>query len=196
MDYNSYEIYNIGGPLNLIGIWSASDSAGNWLTMGSLQGFGWDAHSMTNAPIFVNAAGGDYHLQPGSPQVGAGANLTDLNLPGLNQDKDGNERPAIGPWTLGAYSAVGSSLLPFVALAASPGTVVKGQPATLTWMSLNATNLVLTGVGQVGSDGSTTVFPTKTASTFVITATGTNGTMSATASVVVKPPPPVQFPPH
>jgi OOP family OmpA-OmpF porin len=86
--------------------------------------------------------------------------------------------------------------MPYVSMAVTPSTVVKGQSATLTWMSINATNLVLSGVGPIGTDGSMAVWPAKNAATYMITATGTNGTMSASVSVVVKPPPPIQFPPH
>jgi hypothetical protein len=193
MDYNSYEIYNASLPLDLVGVYAPGY---HWLTLEALRSLNWDAHSFTNAASFVNALGGDYHLQPGSPQVNAGANLTALNLLGLNQDKDGNPRPPIGPWTLGAYPAIGSPLMPYVSMAVTPSTVVKGQSATLTWMSINATNLVLSGVGPIGTDGSMTVWPAKNAATYMITATGTNGTMSASVSVVVKPPPPIQFPPR
>ncbi|MGO9245693.1 MAG: choice-of-anchor Q domain-containing protein [Verrucomicrobiia bacterium] len=51
----------------------------------------------------TNSVNNDYHLQSGSPAIAAGVNLGSLNLPGLNTDKDGNPRPASGPWAIGAY---------------------------------------------------------------------------------------------
>src|SRR5215813_2847243 len=50
-------------------------------------------------PRFVNPAGADFHLQFGSPAIGAGANLGSL----YDIDYDGNPRPAAGAWTIGAY---------------------------------------------------------------------------------------------
>ncbi|MGA2604584.1 MAG: hypothetical protein ABSG14_10175 [Verrucomicrobiia bacterium] len=35
--------------------------------------------------------------------IGAGVNLGNLNLLGLNTDKDGTPSPASGPWDLGVY---------------------------------------------------------------------------------------------
>lgn len=50
-----------------------------------------------------------------SPVFGAGANLTSLctgQLAALCSDINGNARPSSGPWTVGAYSASGSSSAP------------------------------------------------------------------------------------
>jgi hypothetical protein len=71
---------------------------------------GWDANSLTGNPLFINPAGGDLHLATNSPAIGVGVNLTSLNLPGLSTDKDGNQRPATGPWTLGAYHLPGTGV--------------------------------------------------------------------------------------
>jgi hypothetical protein len=50
---------------------------------------------------FVNEAAFDYHLQPGSVLLSAGANLYSL----FTQDKDGNSEPASGTWDIGPYNA-------------------------------------------------------------------------------------------
>ena len=50
-------------------------------------------------PMFVNAPGYDFHLQAGSPLIGAGTNLSTV----FTQDRDGNARPASGAWDIGAY---------------------------------------------------------------------------------------------
>lgn len=44
-----------------------------------------------------------YHLQAASAAIGLGANLTDLNITGLNSDKAGDARPSSGPWDAGVY---------------------------------------------------------------------------------------------
>ena len=50
-------------------------------------------------PKFVNETGSDFHLQAGSPLIGAGVNLSNL----FTQDRDGNTRPATGAWDIGPY---------------------------------------------------------------------------------------------
>ena len=47
---------------------------------------------------FVDLDGGDYHLDEGSPAVGAGVNLSDI----FTDDFEGNDR-GTGPFDLGAY---------------------------------------------------------------------------------------------
>ena len=55
--------------------------------------------NVTNAPIFVNQAGGDFHLQAGSGGIDAGTNFYAWSL----TDLDGNLRIANGTVDLGAY---------------------------------------------------------------------------------------------
>jgi hypothetical protein len=79
--------------------------------LGTVRGYGMDLHSTTNDPQFVSLAYGasdnsslnNYQLQAGSPAIGAGTNLSKLNLPGLAADISGVLRPATGNWDLGAY---------------------------------------------------------------------------------------------
>jgi len=56
-------------------------------------------NNITNDPAFVNAAGGDYHLQPTSPCINAGNNAY---VSGTN-DLDGNARIKGGTVDTGAY---------------------------------------------------------------------------------------------
>lgn len=58
------------------------------------NGFG----NITNAPLFVDAASGNYHLQPGSPCINAGSN----GLAAGTVDLDGNPR-IMGQVDMGAY---------------------------------------------------------------------------------------------
>jgi peptidoglycan-associated lipoprotein len=85
---------------------------------------------------------------------------------------------------------------PTVTLQASPATINKGESATLTWNSTDATQLTISpGVGGVTAQGNTAVSPSDS-TTYTITASGPGGSASATASVTVNapppPPPPVQ----
>jgi peptidoglycan-associated lipoprotein len=84
---------------------------------------------------------------------------------------------------------------PTVTLQASPASVNKGDSATLSWNSTDATQLTIAPeVGAVTAQGSTKVTPSDT-TTYTITATGPGGSASATASVTVNaPPPPVEQP--
>jgi peptidoglycan-associated lipoprotein len=84
---------------------------------------------------------------------------------------------------------------PTVTLQASPATINKGESATLTWNSTDATQLTISpGVGDVTAQGNTTVSPSDS-TTYTITASGPGGSASATASVTVNAPPPPPPPP-
>jgi hypothetical protein len=62
------------------------------------QALGYDANSITTDPL-LDAS---YHLQAGSPAAGSGLNFYNL----YTDDKDGNLRPAAGPWDMGAYQTI------------------------------------------------------------------------------------------
>jgi len=84
---------------------------------------------------------------------------------------------------------------PTVTLQASPTTINKGESATLTWNSTDATQLTISpGVGDVTAQGNTTVSPSDS-TTYTVTATGPGGSATATASVSVNAPPPPPPPP-
>jgi len=79
---------------------------------------------------------------------------------------------------------------PTVTLEASPTLIQKGETATLTWSSTNATSLSLSpGGGNVTAEGSTRVTPSDS-TTYTISATGPGGSADATARVSVAPAPP------
>ena len=79
---------------------------------------------------------------------------------------------------------------PTVTLQASPSSINKGESATLSWNSTDATQLTIAPeVGAVTAQGSTKVTPSDS-TTYTITAAGPGGSASATASVTVNAPPP------
>ncbi len=84
---------------------------------------------------------------------------------------------------------------PTVTLSASPATITKGDSATLSWSSTNATDLSISPeVGAVTAQGSSKVTPADS-TTYTITAKGPGGSANATASVTVNAPPPPPPPP-
>ena len=78
---------------------------------------------------------------------------------------------------------------PTATLTASPTSITSGQTATLTWTTTNATSATIdNGIGAVTpvSGGSVTVGPSKT-TTYTLTATGADGSVTAHATVTVQP---------
>ena len=74
---------------------------------------------------------------------------------------------------------------PTVSLQATPTIIQRGEAATLSWTSSNATTLSLSpGIGSVTAEGSNRVTPQES-TTYTITATGPGGTADATARVTV-----------
>jgi peptidoglycan-associated lipoprotein len=83
---------------------------------------------------------------------------------------------------------------PTVSLQASPGSITKGDSATLSWTSTDATQLTISPeVGTVTAQGSTKVTPSDS-TTYTITASGPGGSAEATARVAVSAPPPPPTP--
>jgi hypothetical protein len=62
-------------------------SGTNYATLAAYKtATGQDAHSISADPLFVDRAGGDYHLQAGSPAVDAGTPITGESFPGSAPD--------------------------------------------------------------------------------------------------------------
>lgn len=82
---------------------------------------------------------------------------------------------------------------PTVTLSADPSSINKGDAATLSWTSTNATQLTIAPeVGTVTAEGNTKVTPSDS-TTYTITASGPGGSANATARVTVSTPaPPVE----
>jgi peptidoglycan-associated lipoprotein len=79
---------------------------------------------------------------------------------------------------------------PTVTLQASPSSINKGESATLTWNSTDATQLsIAPEIGAVTAQGSTKVTPSDSTN-YTITASGPGGSASASATVSINAPPP------
>jgi peptidoglycan-associated lipoprotein len=84
---------------------------------------------------------------------------------------------------------------PAIQFSAEPGTIERGQSATLRWSVSDATDVAIApGVGTVSARGDRQVSPTDT-TTYTLTANGPGGTETATATVTVTVPPPPPPPP-
>ena len=83
---------------------------------------------------------------------------------------------------------------PSIQFTAEPGTIERGQSATLRWEVSDATDIAIApGIGTVAARSERQVSPTDT-TTYTLTAKGPGGTETATATatvtVTVPPPPP------
>ena len=82
-------------------------------------------------------------------------------------------------------------LAPTDNLTVVPSSITKGQSATLTWSSENATYCdIQPGIGPVQSQGSMSITPADNTS-YTLTCGGAGGTAKSAASVAVTVPPPV-----
>ncbi len=86
-----------------------------------------------------------------------------------------------------AQPSRGQAPVPTVTLTASPGSIVRGQTAVLSWSSTHATSVNLAPGGGGGPAGSMAVRPAFT-TTYFVTATGPGGTATSSATVVVRDP--------
>jgi hypothetical protein len=89
---------------------ATTDSTSTNTDLGGLHGYGWETHGIANpSTVFADATStsysitNNYSLKTGSPCIGAGSNLSSVNLPGLNANINGVARPSTGNWNLGAY---------------------------------------------------------------------------------------------
>ena len=73
---------------------------------------------------------------------------------------------------------------------AAPATITAGQSATLSWTTTNADSVSIDGGASLPADGSSTVSPVTT-TTYVLTATGPGGSVTASVTITVNPVPAV-----
>jgi hypothetical protein len=90
------------------------------------------SNNVTVDPLFVNAAGADFHLRAGSPAINAGVNLYSA---GVTKDFAGVARPQTGAFEIGAYEYGTSTLPPAFNFSLANGgnkTVTRGGSVTNT----------------------------------------------------------------
>lgn len=157
--------------------------------------------NITNAPLFVNPAGGDFHLQPNSPCINAGNNAYVTN----STDLDGNPRILSGTVDIGAYEFQPASIACPPATTAECGSVVEvsatvsypdGDALTIWWL-VNGEVVQTNDLPATSPPGSTNVvlaadFPLGTNSvTVLVRDTGTNAVFCSTTVTVADTTPPV-----
>jgi peptidoglycan-associated lipoprotein len=78
---------------------------------------------------------------------------------------------------------------PTASISVSPDSIQKGQSATLTWQTTNATDVSIDGIGAVQPSGSQSVSPGDSA-TYHLVAKGAGGSQDASTRLTVTQPPP------
>jgi gliding motility-associated-like protein len=102
-------------------------------------------------PLFVNAAGNDFHLTPCSPVIDKGYPVF-----GLTTDYEGNTRPQGTALDLGAYESAGGGGAAAAPTATSPSYC---QNATATALTATGSNLLWYTVATNGTGSSTAPVP-------------------------------------
>jgi len=78
-----------------------------------------------------------------------------------------------------------ASVIPVIlSFSASPSSINPGGSAVLSWTTSNATSATISGIGSVGTSGSTSVSPTVT-TTYILTATSATSSVTGATSVAV-----------
>jgi peptidoglycan-associated lipoprotein len=83
---------------------------------------------------------------------------------------------------------------PTASISVSPDTIEKGQSATLTWQTSNATDVSIDGIGAVQATGTQQVSPGDS-TTYHLVAKGSGGSQEATARLTVTAPSTAVAPP-
>src|SRR5438128_12624197 len=73
---------------------------------------------------------------------------------------------------------------PTASISVDPNSIQKGQSATLTWQTSNATDVSIDGIGAVQPSGTQSVSPADS-TTYHLTAKGSGGTQEATARITL-----------
>jgi len=126
------DIFNISSSIPNYSYSIVQGTGNGWSTFGTDAGNNLDAD-----PLFTNAVGGDYTLQPGSPAINAGNNSLyeagkTPDLSGITTDLAGNAR-INGTIDMGAYEYEGTlpvALLSFIATAETGGVKLSWQTAS------------------------------------------------------------------
>ncbi|HEY6338144.1 MAG TPA: protein kinase [Candidatus Sulfotelmatobacter sp.] len=165
-------------------------------------------------PVVVSFAANPSTVQPGQSATLSWqtSNATEVGIEGVASTMQLNGSVAVNPDKTTTYKLVakgeGGSVggettvnvaapnKPTVSASANPISIQAGQSTTLTWLSQNATQILVNGTAHSGAEGSITVTPDKT-TTFTVEAKGPGGIANTAVTVNVQPvaaPPPVNQP--
>jgi hypothetical protein len=179
MDYDVYYSPNFTEQTRYVGA---------YYTLAYLQtNLEYEAHGFWANPVFNSPAPPtlDCTIATNSPVIGTGTNLSAY----FTTDYAGNPRPTTGNWTIGAYEVPGTNQPaagPRVQLRSSFLTITNGGSCTLSWTSVNATNLTISELGSVPLNGAVNVSPSGS-TTYTATASGPLGQASSSVSIVTPP---------
>jgi serine/threonine-protein kinase len=110
--------------------------------------------------------------QPFSIKAGDNINVLSPLIPNPVQPKV--ETPQVQPVQIVSFSPTASQ-------------IVQGDPITLQWTTINASDVSIdNAIGEVGKNSQTTVYPSKN-TTYTLTAKGSGGTQQRTVNIVVEP---------
>jgi hypothetical protein len=143
-----------GSVVNYNNVW------GNLLGDGPLYLHG--ANDISLNPLFVDPANGDFSLQPTSPAINMGADLT---ASGVTTDILGHARPKAGAYDIGAYedtnyyvagdtgnnSNVGSSVSPWLTIQKAADTMVAGDTVNVKGNLTYTESVSVANAGSVGN---------------------------------------------
>jgi hypothetical protein len=134
LDFKNNIIVSTGEPFVSNASEIPANAAFNNLWFGAGAAPSWDTAAINADPKFVNASGGDFHLQSGSPAIDKGLSSV---LPTVSVDFDNIPRPQGAGIDLGAFEFVSGSpppppLPPSIVTQPVNQTVNAGQTATFS----------------------------------------------------------------
>ncbi len=103
--------------------------ATTYANLAAWQVTGYDAHSSTSDPLWVNAPGNDFHLQVGSPAIDSGDNL------GFTEDYEGNPVPQGLAPDMGAFEYQYAGSFAYEGFSYTSATVLSGLNGGSGWAS-------------------------------------------------------------
>ena len=148
-------------------------------TMTTWQALGFDVNSSTNQPLLDTS----YIPTPlDTAATDKGVSLATY----FASDKNGVSRPQGKGWDIGAFEAVQTNQLPSPAVFLfGPSVISSGQNVVLSWVSSGATNLSISGIGNVPLQGNIRISPAST-TTYTATALGVGTLKQANFTVTVQ----------
>ena len=144
------------------------------ITAGQSSTLSWSVTGATS--VSINGAGTNLPLSGSLPVSPAKTTTYTLTATSSSGTSTANTTVTVG--------GVTSSQPSLTVCYAQPATIMAGETATLHYQSQNASAVTISGIGAVGLSGTYAVTPTQTTN-YTITATGANGSGTASCNVAV-----------